>query len=372
VELPNLQPLAAATFEEPVQTMLTGEHMMVRKVLQLCGIAATVALGSAPAMSQQLPNLKGQKITTADFGGAFQKALREAWVEPFEKATGAQVVMDAPNPKAKLMAQVESGNVIWDVTTNDASFIQQFCGVLFEKVDTSKFAAAGIDKRFITNECGVPTAIVGYVFAYNEEKYKSDPPKSWSDFFDLKKYPGKRAIFNSPTTGILEIALLADGVPADKLYPLDVDRAFRKLDPIKSSIVWTQSSGGLTDAFVNNQVDLSLGLSGRIYAAAKAGAKVTVVQDQQILTWDQYAVVKGSKNKPAAEAFLQFIAQPEPQARLTELTSYPMANAKSRPKVDALVTRFLPSQEKAIFQDMDWWSKNFEAVNQRFVAWQSK
>lgn len=323
------------------------------------------------AGAQQWPDLKGQKITTADFGGSFQAAIREAWVNPYQKATGAQVHMDSPNPKAKLKGQVEAGNVVWDVYASDASFVQLNCGTLFEKVDTSKFVAAGIDKRFVTNECGVPTAIVGYVFAYREDKFP-EAPKSWADFFDLRKYPGKRAIYNSPTTGILEIALLADGVPADKLYPLDVDRAFRKLDPIKSSIVWTQSTGGLTDAFVNNQVDLSLGLSGRIYAAAKAGAKVAVVNRQQVLTWDQYAVVKGSKNKAAAEAFLQFAAQAEPQARMTELTSYAFANAKVRPKVDPLIARFLPDQENAIFQDQDWWSKNFDAVNQRFVAWQSK
>lgn len=346
--------------------------MTLRNTLTRCAVAAMLTGGTAAAFAQAAPNLQGQKITTADFGGGFQKALREAWVDPFEKATGAKVTMDAPNSKAKLKAQVDAGNPVWDVATYDASFIQQFCGVLFEKVDTSKWAAAGIDKRFITNDCGVPTTIVGYVFAYNEDKYRNDPPKNWSDFFDLKKYPGKRAIFNSPTTGIFEIALLADGVPLDKLYPLDLDRAFRKLEGIKNTIVWTQSSGGLTDAFVNNQVDLSLGLSGRIYAAAKAGAKVTVVSQQQILTWDQFAVVKGSKNKAAAQAYLNFLAQPEGQAKLIELTSYGFANTKAQPKVDPVVARFLPKLEGAVFQDMDWWSKNFESVNQRFVAWQSK
>ena len=349
--------------------------MLVGKLIQSCAVAIVAAAATA-AVAQQAPNLQGQKLTTADFGGALQKALREAWVDPFEKASGAKVTMDAPNPKAKLKAQVEAGNPIWDVTTQDASFVEQQCGVLFEKVDTSKFVAAGIDKRFVTNDCGVPVVIVSYVFAYNEDKFKNSPPKSWKDFFDLAKYPGKRAAFNSPTTGILEMALLADGVAPDRLYPLDLDRAFRKLDTIKTSLVFTPTTGGLTDAFVNNQVDLALGLSGRIYAAAKAGAKVAVVQDQQILTWDQWAIVKGSKNKTAGEAFLQFIAQPPQQSRLTELTSYAVPNSKAQPKVDPVVARFLPSDPKvmatAIFQNQEYWSKNFEAINQRYVAWQSK
>lgn len=344
--------------------------MSVGKAVRFYGIAATLAFNGIAA--DAAPSLEGQKITVADFGGSMLKYVREAWTTPFEKATGAKVDIDTPNTRAKLKAQVDAGNAVWDVYTEDSAFIEQNCGVLFQKVDTSKFVEAGIDKRFVNNDCGVPTSIVASVFAYNEDKFGKNPPKGWADFFDLSKYPGKRAIWNNPTSGILEAALLADGVPADKLYPLNLDRAFKKLDTIKSSIFWTQSTGGLTDALANDQVDLSLAYAGRAYAAAKTGAKIDVVQDQQIVSWDQYAVVKGSKNKAAADAFLQFIAQPEQQAKLTELTSYATANAKGHPKVDALTERFLPVQSKAVFTSQQWWAKNFDAVNQRFVAWQSK
>lgn len=345
--------------------------MKATNIVSACAIAALAAL-AGPVFAQQAPNLQGQRITTADFGGALQKHLHDAWMAPFEKATGAKVVMDSPNPKAKLKAMVEGGNVVWDVYTEDAAYVSQYCGTLFEKVDTSKFIAAGIDKRFINNECGMPGVVVGFVFAYNEGKYGANPPRSWADFFDLKKFPGKRAMHNNAVNGALEMALLADGVAPDKLYPMDLDRAFRKLDTIKSNIVWTQSSGGLTDALANNQVDLALSYSGRAYAAAAAGAKIAIVQDQQILSWDQYAVVKGSKNRAAAEAFLQFVAQPGPQSRLSELTSYAMANGTIQPKLDPLPARFLPARDTAVFQDMAWWAKNYDSISQRFIAWQSK
>lgn len=344
------------------------------RLLRLCGLGLCVGL--SPVFAQTAPDLKGQKLTTVDFGGALQKSFREGWVEPFEKATGAKVTMDSPSNSAKLKAQVDSGNVVWDVYQDDASFVQKNCGTLFEKIDTTKIAAAGIDKRFLTNECGVAAPVGAYVFAYNAEKYRADPPKAWSDFFDLKKYPGKRAVYNSVLTGILEMALLSDGVSPDKLYPLDVDRAFRKLDSIKGNITWTQSTGALTEAFVNNQVDLALSFSGRTYMAAKAGAKVAIVPAQQILFWDNWAIVKGSKNKVAAEAYLQFIAQPAQQARLTELSGYGNANTRATPKLEPIVTEFLSSNPKAqptvVFQNMAWWAENLDAVNQRFVAWQSK
>jgi putative spermidine/putrescine transport system substrate-binding protein len=345
---------------------------LIGKIAKVCLAAGIIALEILSIHAQELPNLQGQRITTADFGGGLEKQLRTAFTTPFEKATGAKITMDSPNTRAKLKAQVESGNVVWDVYTEDASFIQQNCGVLFERVDTTRFVAAGIDKRFVTNECGVPTAIGGAVFAYNRDKFGQSPPTGWADFFDLKRFPGKRAILNDPTSWLLEAALLADGVPADKLYPLDLDRAFRKLDTIKSEIVWTQSSGGLTDALANNRVDLALAFAGRAYAAAKAGANIDVVADKQILSWDQYAVVKGTRKKAAAEAFLNFIALPEQQAKLTELTAYATANAKGHPKVDPLVQRFLPVQSTAVFLNQGWWAKNMDLVSQRFVAWQSK
>jgi len=299
-------------------------------------------------------------------------AIKVGWTSPFEAATHATVVLDSPNPKAKLKAMVEAGNPTWDVYTEDSAYITEHCGDLFDKVDTSKFVEAGIDRRFVINDCGVSSSVIPYVFAYNEEKFGNSPPKGWSDFFDLSTYPGKRAAFNGVMTGILEMALLADGVSPDKLYPLDLDRAFRKLDTIKSNIVWVQSYGALTDAFVNNQYDLALSVGGRAYNAAKAGAKIAVVPDQQIVTWDQYAVVKGSKNKGAAEAFLDFIAQPVQQEKSPELRGVGTANVKASPKIDPLLARFLPQLDKAIPQNQEYWAKNYAKVSQRFVDWQTK
>ncbi|WP_082377903.1 extracellular solute-binding protein [Pseudomonas sp. RIT-PI-q] len=80
--------------------------------------------------------------------------------------------------------------------------------------------------------------------AYNADKLKT-PPSSWADFWDLEKFPGKRALRKSPVH-TLQIALMADGVPKDKVYallktPQGVDRAFAKLDKVKSSIQWRES-----------------------------------------------------------------------------------------------------------------------------------
>ena len=99
-------------------------------------------------------------------------------------------------------------------------------------VDTSP-----LDPQFVS-ECAIPVLQYAFTIAYNTDVFPDDHPTSWADFFNVEKYPGKRGFWRSVTSGIFEAALLADGVPADQLYPLDIDRAFRKLDSIKEHIVF--------------------------------------------------------------------------------------------------------------------------------------
>src|SRR5262249_22768903 len=90
------------------------------------------------------------------------------------------------------------------------------------------------------HEFGVGTDVYAIALGWNAKKLPegSSAPKSWSDFWDVKKYPGGRALKKSPRF-TLEIALMADGVAAGDLYKdgkLDVGRAFRKLDEIKPHV----------------------------------------------------------------------------------------------------------------------------------------
>ena len=70
---------------------------------------------------------------------------------------------------------------------------------------------------------GVVNYMFSTVMAWDTARVKAKP--TLADFFDLKKYPGKRMLRKN-SQAMVEMALLADGVPKDKLYPLDVPRAF--------------------------------------------------------------------------------------------------------------------------------------------------
>src|SRR3546814_19993340 len=66
----------------------------------------------------------------------------------------------------------------------------------------------------------------------------------------------------------LEFALMADGVPADQVYPTlrtprGVDRAFRKLDEIKPNVVWWSSISQVPDLLGSREVVMSVTSPGR-------------------------------------------------------------------------------------------------------------
>jgi hypothetical protein len=184
------------------------------------------------------PALAADPIVFTSWGGTTQSSQQKNWAAPFTQATGINVLMDGPTDYGKLKAMVDSGNVNWDVVDveGDFAYAAQQAG-LIEPIDYSVVKKDELDPRFAT-PAAVGSFYYSFVLGYNKAKYKDAQPSTWADLFDTKKFPGKRTLYKWSAPGVLEIALLADGVPPNKLYPLDLDRAFKKLDTIKSDIVW--------------------------------------------------------------------------------------------------------------------------------------
>lgn len=309
----------------------------------------------------------------ATFGGL--EAEKVAWTEPYTQKTGVSITVDQPIDFAKIKAQVEAQNVYWDVVHVDGYFGAAQCGKLFEPL-TAAVDRSKLDERLDLNPCGIPIVVNAAVLVYSKNEFTGDKPQSWADFFDTTKFPGQRAMINFPVNGALEAALLADGVPADKLYPLDLDRAFKKLDTIKSDIVFTQSSTQLSELLVSEAVPMAIAFNGRAYMAVKEGAPYEAVWNQSILQTDTLAVVKGSKNRDAAEAFLSYVAQPEQQARLVEFVPYGAATKDTKLNVDPLLSSYLPNSgdnaKSSVVLDAKWVGDNFDEINRRWTEWTSK
>jgi putative spermidine/putrescine transport system substrate-binding protein len=340
--------------------------------------AAAVDLGSGPAKAGTVKAdaLKGTTMTFVSYGGIYQDGQKAAAVDPFAKEAGAKVVQDGPTDNAKIKAQVTSKNVTWDVIDTTNVVAAQQCGKLFLKLDTKIVDTSKIPAGAVTDECSVPAMGYGLIVVYNKKKYGSNPPKTWADFYDTTKFPGKRSIEGTTgdiDAGVLEGALLADGVAPGDMYPLDVNRALKKMSTIRKDTVFWSTGAQSQQLVESGQVDMSLLWSGRAYAAVKNGAPFTPMWDKWMPEADVLAVPVGAKNPKASFALINYYLGAKQQAKLTELTSYSPINTDAKPNQDALAKSFLtttPERNKDRFNiDLGWWAKNHDPVVSAYTSW---
>jgi putative spermidine/putrescine transport system substrate-binding protein len=344
--------------------------------IAVLGIAvALVAATASGAPPKKWPKLTGSTITFVASAGTTQDARHQAWEIPFEKATGAKVRFDQRD-YAKLRAQVQFGNVTWDIVEADTFFINQHCGTLFVPRDRRivKSIKNTLPKT-ITNSCGIPVVSSATLMAYDSKKFSSNAPKTWADFFNTEKYPGKRSIWNFPLNGMLEAALLADGVSVKRLYPLDTRRAFNKLKTIKSDILFAASLSQQQEQLVSGQAAMAMTFNGRLLAAIQQGSSFRPVWRHNLRNWDNVAVVKGSKRSRAAMWYLEYLLQPAVQNRLTRFSPYTSALRGPQPKTDALTARFLATRPAHYKVGIDinhsWWARNYEDVAEKWTEFTS-
>ena len=194
---------------------------------------------------------------------------------------------------------------------------------------------------------------------------------NWDALFDTKKYPGKRALYKWPSPGVIELALLADGVAPDALYPLELDRAFKKLDTIKKDIVWWGGGAQSQQLLASGEVALGQFWNGRVYALQKDDLPVGVSWQQNLVMSDFLVVPKGAKNKDAAMKFLAYSSSAKGQADFADKTAYAPINEQSDAMLDAKLAAHLPTHyaNEQVSLDYQYWAKHGPAIAERWNAW---
>ena len=315
--------------------------------------------------------MAAESVNFVSWGGSTQDAQKQAWADPFSKASGITVVQDGPTDYGKLKAMVESGNVQWDVVDVEADFaLRAAAEGLLEPLDFNTIQRERIDPRFVSDH-GVGSFFFSFVLGYNEGKLGANKPVDWSALFDTKTYPGKRALYKWPSPGVLELALLADGVAPDKLYPLDLDRAFNKLDTIKKDIVWWGGGAQSQQLLASGEASLGQFWNGRVYALQQDGAPVGVSWKQNLVMADFLVIPKGAKNKDAAMKFLANAASAKGQAEFANLTAYAPVNLDSVSQLKPELASNLPTAyaQDQVTLDFAYWAKNGQAIAARWNEW---
>ena len=349
---------------------------------------STMAAISVALITSPITGVAQQSLVVASWGGAYVTAQTESMYRPFETRTNIRIVpVNRSVGLAETAAQVRTGNVKWDVIDVGPWEAIKGCDEgLFENIDAGKLPA-GADGSVATKDfgsgmvqsCAVSVGMYANVIAYDRERLGNNGPKSLEDFFDTKKFPGKRGLFKTPVA-ILEWAVMADGVaPADVYRVLStsegVDRAFRKLDTIKKDIVWWSAGSQAVNLLATGEVVMTHAWHGRVVDANFRDKKdFAVVWDGSTMLQTMFAVVKGSKNSAAAH---EFIRQSTSSQALASLTNY-IPYAPTRKSSIALIPdtnpykAWLPTGSRSMLINAQFWAEHEDDLAKRFNNWLAK
>lgn len=335
----------------------------------------------------------GRSVTVVSWGGSYAQAITRAYLDPFAAATGIDVRLDDYNGGlAQIRAQVETGNIHWDVVDLEMADAVAGCdeGIL-EPLDVTMLApgpdGAPAAEDFLPGtlaECGVGTTFYSTIVAWDAERLAGAPPATIDDFFDLERFPGRRGMRRVPFVN-LEFALIADGVPLDGVYAaLDtdagLDRAFRKLDTIKDQVVWWEAGAQPPQMLADGEVAMSTAFNGRIFnAQVLEGQPFEIVWDGQVLDVGPIGIVAGTPDLEEALELVRFATRASSMAAVGSYIAYSPARRSGLPLIGRHADTGIDmhphmptdpaNMARTLQYDWAWWSDHADDVSERFSAW---
>jgi putative spermidine/putrescine transport system substrate-binding protein len=316
------------------------------------------------------------QLTVADYGGVTTVAHRKAFFDPFEKETGIRVISVAhgSDPVTQFKLAVDTGSFIWDVCICTPDHVERLT-VPGKKYLAPLGIAQSDAKDILPNmltDTWLAYSVYAVLMAYRTDKFPKGGLTSWKDFWDVQQFPGRRGLYRSPI-GLFENALLADGVAPHDLYPIDVDRAFKSLDKIRSAVsVWWANGAQNTQILQNGEVDMSDTWNSRTMAAIAGGAPLKMVWEGTYNA-DGLTILNGTPRLKQAQQFVRFCLDPQRQATYSSMTSNGPSNTKAYDYLSKEQGAQLPTYpanlERLARRDTAWWGKNFDATSARFQEW---
>jgi len=362
----------------------------------IAGLAAFGAVSAGAAGAEDMAN----QMTVVSWGGAYQTSQQKAYSEPY-KALHPEMnfIWDESSNEAvaKLRAQSEAGNVTWDLVDVEGPDSQRLCdeGLAME-VDLDKILAPAPDgtpasKDFgdsVVNSCFIPQIVFSTTFGYRTdvEAWKGKEPTSVCDIFDTTDFPGKRSLEKRPKKNI-EWALLCDGVSKADLYdvmstPEGIDRALKKLDTIKSDVVWWSAGAETPQLLADKEVVMGSTYNGRLFSAiVEQHQPIKMLWDYEVFDFDGWVIPAGLPQDRLNRVldFLKFATDTQRLADQAKYISYGPARASSQPlvgKLDGTDIEMAPhmptnpaNMKNYLVNNIDWWADNQDDVEAKFQAW---
>ncbi|MCP3392261.1 ABC transporter substrate-binding protein [Bradyrhizobium sp. CCGB12] len=311
-------------------------------------------------------------VKFVSYGGSYQDALARYVMKPFAEETGIKVGFVPAPELAKIKAQLLTGNVDWDIFTGPRSRIifgskQGF----WQKLDLSLFDVD--DLAIAPQSDNIASVTYSTGITWDPEKYgPGQHPVNFVEYFDIKKFPGRRILRNSPDL-VLELALLSAGVLPENMYPLDLNRAFEALDKMKSSAVRVDATPQAVSLVQNGEVDFSYTYSNRVKATTESGGGKPLAYsfEQNLISSEGVAVLKDAPNKESAMKLIAYYLRPDVQAKIVNETAVGPVSKNAQKMLSAEAQKWqssLSNTNNLLINDT-YWADNFEGVSRRFKEW---
>lgn len=351
---------------------------LTHKIAGLSLAAMALLAGAAPVSAQD------KAVTWVSAGGVVKDVETGVYGAALTKEENIRVdFFVRPEPVLPAMrTMIESGNVSWDVIELSMLDLARAgeAGYL-EKLDYSKIDPKNLIPPIARGDYGVFFCAYSNVLVQRTDKLPAGKKmESWADFWDVKTFPGPRAL-EGIAQGNLEFALLADGAKKEDIYALlateeGADRAFAKMDEIKPHITkWWKNGAESVQLMASGEVFFSTAFNARVGSINQAGIQTTVMWNGAALMRSSQTIMKGAKNKAEAEMLIQRIAaRPDLNLEYIKHLPYPSFMEGIYDHLPLEQRQALPTysenlQKQVILDPAFWASARGQELQKRFLEW---
>jgi putative spermidine/putrescine transport system substrate-binding protein len=360
------------------ETTQTGRGGLSRR--KFLGTTAALLPAAMIARGHQARAAGGTVVIRTSSGGSYGEAMERAVYGPFTQATGI-AVQKTPSDMAPLIASTKAGKPLVDVVDTSEGLLKTLAANdVLAPIDYGRFTMFTVDD--IGKDAAQPDMVRRMVYArvlgYRKSAVGQAAPGNWAEFWDVEHFPGARAIsgldLNMPD---LEFALLADGVPMDQIYPIDIDRALAAYSRIRDDVVNFYGTDAISANLLSTgEADVLAIANGRIQPMIDEGGDFAIEWNQHMKMPSAYAILKGAANMDNAMRFIDFALSPEVQARFAAEIPYGPTNRKAFELMPEAVAAKLPTNpawnDKGFTQNVAWWGENTPKVIEKWNAWAAK
>ena len=333
-------------------------------------LATTAAALAAPFVARSAK--AARPLVWVSWGGHTQDVQEQVFIKPFMKETGIEVITTSGPDAAKIKAMVMAGSVEWDVVNLAGTFALSLADQgLLEPLDYSVIDASDMVRPDWKYRQSIGWYYYSGGFGFDPQRHpEGQHPRTWPEFWDVAKYPGRRGFIPQPDE-VFEAALLGDGVTPQSLYPLDVDRAFAALDRLKTQIAQWATVAKTIDVIHSDEVDYQYTYSGRVEIASQQGMPIAFAYESCINAPSFQGIVKGAPNRDAGNRLIAYFMRVDRQRAWAEAIGYGPVKRAAYDGLSQATLRKLPNLDSktTAWVSVDWWAKNRAKVDARFKEW---